>query len=61
MSQPSLSRNIQELERIVGTKLFERATDGVVSTDADKIFLEQAGEVLARSADLRRDGSPWRD
>jgi DNA-binding transcriptional LysR family regulator len=55
MSQPSLSRNIQELERLVGTKLFERAPDGVVSTDAGKIFLEQAGEVIARSADLQRE------
>jgi DNA-binding transcriptional LysR family regulator len=55
ISQPSLSRNIQALERIVGTKLFERAPDGVVSTDAGKIFLEQAGEVIARSADLQRE------
>jgi|SRR5271165_834909 len=55
ISQPSLSRNIQELERLVGTKLFDRGTDGVVPTDAGKIFLEQAREVVARSADLNRE------
>ncbi len=55
VSQPSLSRNIQEIERRVGTKLFERAAGGVFPTDAGKIFLEQAREVVARSADLSRE------
>jgi DNA-binding transcriptional LysR family regulator len=55
MSQPSLSRNIQEIERRVGTQLFERAAGGVVPTDAGKIMLEQAREVVARSADLDRE------
>jgi len=55
VSQPSLSRNIQEIERRVGTRLFERATGGVVPTDAGKIFLEQAREVVARAADLSRE------
>lgn len=55
VSQPSLSRNIQEIERRVGTKLFERAAGGVLPTDAGKIFLEQAREVVARSADLNRE------
>jgi DNA-binding transcriptional LysR family regulator len=55
LSQPSLSRNIQEIERRVGTKLFERAAGGVLPTDAGKIFLEQAREVVVRSADLGRE------
>jgi DNA-binding transcriptional LysR family regulator len=55
VSQPSLSRNIQEIERRVGTKLFERAAGGVLPTDAGKIFLEQAREVVARSSDLGRE------
>ncbi len=55
VSQPSLSRNIQEIERRVGTTLFERAAGGVVPTDAGRIFLEQAREVVARSADLGRE------
>jgi DNA-binding transcriptional LysR family regulator len=55
ISQPTLSRNIQEIERRVGTQIFERETGGVVPTDAGKIFLEHAGEVLARAADLSRE------
>ena len=55
ISQPSLSRYIQELERQVGTRLFERETGGVTPTDAGKIFLEHAREVIARSDDLERE------
>jgi DNA-binding transcriptional LysR family regulator len=55
MSQPSLSRNIQQIELRVGTRLFERAAGGVVPTDAGIIFLEQAREVVARSQDLSRE------
>jgi DNA-binding transcriptional LysR family regulator len=55
MSQPSLSRNIQEIERRVGVLLFERGTGGVVPTDAGRLFLEHAREVAARSADLNRE------
>src|ERR1700693_4979023 len=55
MSQPSLSRNIQEIERRVGTKLFERGAGDVVPTDAGNIFLKQAREVVAQSADLDRE------
>ena len=55
MSQPSLSRNIQNIERRVGARLFERGTGDVVPTDAGEIFLKQAREVVARSADLDRE------
>jgi DNA-binding transcriptional LysR family regulator len=55
ISQPSLSRYIQEIERSVGTRLFEREAGGVIPTDAGKIFLEHASEVVARSADLERE------
>jgi DNA-binding transcriptional LysR family regulator len=55
ISQPSLSRYIQEIERSVGTRIFERTTSGVIPTDAGKILLEHAREVVARSADLERE------
>src|ERR1035438_9288271 len=55
VSQPTLSRNIQDIERRVGTQLFERGTGGVVPTEAGKIFLEQAREMIARSGDLDRE------
>jgi DNA-binding transcriptional LysR family regulator len=55
VSQPALSRSIQEIELRAGTQLFERGTRGVVPTDAGKIFLEHAREVVARAADLNRE------
>ncbi len=55
ISQPSLSRNIQEIELRVGTQLFERTAGGAVPTDAGTIFLEHAREVVSRSQDLGRE------
>jgi DNA-binding transcriptional LysR family regulator len=55
VSQPSLSRSIQDIERRVGTSLFERTAAGVAPTEAGEIFLKQAREVVARSEDLGRE------
>jgi DNA-binding transcriptional LysR family regulator len=55
VSQPSMTRNIQEIERRIGTQLFERGGGGAVPTDAGEIFLEHAREVVARAADLSRE------
>jgi DNA-binding transcriptional LysR family regulator len=55
ISQPTLSRSIQNIERRIGTQLFERGSEGVTPTDAGKIFLQQARELVARSADLSRE------
>ena len=55
VGQPTLSRNIQEIERRIETQLFRRGTGGVVPTDAGEIFMEHAREVVARAADLNRE------
>ncbi len=55
LSQPALSRSIAELERQVGTRLFERSTAGIEPTDMGSLLLERAGELLARSEDLGRE------
>jgi DNA-binding transcriptional LysR family regulator len=55
VTQPALSRSIQGLERLVGTRLFDRASGGVVPTDAGKIFLAEAREIVARTDDLSRE------
>ena len=55
VSQPTLSRSIQNIERRIGTQLFERGSEGVTPTDAGKIFLQQARELVARSVDLNRE------
>jgi DNA-binding transcriptional LysR family regulator len=55
MSQPSLSRNIQELERRLGVQLFSRNQRGVEVTSAGDILLQQAREIKAHVDDLVRE------
>lgn len=45
-SQPSLSRQLLELEDELGVKLFERRSRGVVLTDPGLVFLERSRRVL---------------
>jgi DNA-binding transcriptional LysR family regulator len=54
ISQPALSRSIQQLERRVGSRLFERTSGRVELTDVGGVFLMQARELLARAEDLER-------
>jgi DNA-binding transcriptional LysR family regulator len=52
LSQPALSRSIQELEARLHSKLFARLPGRVELTDVGRIFLERAREVLSRSDEL---------
>jgi LysR family hca operon transcriptional activator len=47
-AQPSLSRQLRELEDEVGVQLFERRPRGMVLTQAGMRFLEHSREILAR-------------
>lgn len=47
MTQPPLSRAIKTLEERLGTRLFERDTQGVALTDAGRTLLPQALHILA--------------
>src|ERR1700731_107311 len=47
-SQPSLSRQIRDLEYQVGAKLLSRSVHGVELTDAGKAFLDHARLALAQ-------------
>ena len=49
ISQPALSRQIKRLEDELGVVLFLRKSDGLKLTEAGKIFLEQAKDILQRS------------
>ena len=42
ISQPTLTRHIQELERELGVSLFERTSRGIVLTEAGELFLPYA-------------------
>jgi DNA-binding transcriptional LysR family regulator len=53
MAQPPLSQQIRELEREIGTPLFDRVGRGVVLSDAGRAFLSCAQDILARVDEAR--------
>ena len=53
-AQPSLSQQIRRLEKSVGAKLLDRSRRHVTLTDAGRIFLQQAKDILARVEYSRR-------
>jgi DNA-binding transcriptional LysR family regulator len=52
ISQPPLSRQIQELEEELGTLLFERGPRGVSLTPAGALLATEAAKLLGRSEEL---------
>jgi DNA-binding transcriptional LysR family regulator len=55
ISQPALSRSIQEVERKVGLRLFERGRAGAEPTDAGRMVIRHAETVLAVASDMQRE------
>jgi DNA-binding transcriptional LysR family regulator len=51
VAQPALSRQIQDLEREIGFKLFDRLRRGVKISSAGKMFLEDARRILQQVAE----------
>jgi DNA-binding transcriptional LysR family regulator len=63
ISQPPLSRQIQQLEQEIGVKLFLRRSHGIELTDRGRVFLAEArrlsaiaNEFLQTAQRLRREG-----
>jgi LysR family hydrogen peroxide-inducible transcriptional activator len=54
VSQPSLSQQIQKLERSLGQKLFDRLGRRVLLTDAGRLLLDRATAILATVDDTQR-------
>jgi DNA-binding transcriptional LysR family regulator len=46
ISQPPVSRQIRNLERSIGTQLFERSARGVALTEAGTTFLIESKRIL---------------
>lgn len=55
ISQPALSRSIQEVERKTGMRLFERGREGATPTDVGRMVLRRAEAVTAAARDLQRE------
>ncbi|MFQ6147107.1 LysR family transcriptional regulator [Streptomyces seoulensis] len=60
IGQPSLSRQVQQLERVLGVVLFHRTPHGVTLTDAGHALIPEAGELLSLNARLVRTARTYR-
>ncbi len=64
VAQPSLSKQIRDLEDEIGTRLFDRTSHGVRLTAAGRVFVKQAGKALTysdRAVQLARKADPAKD
>jgi DNA-binding transcriptional LysR family regulator len=57
LSQPSLSRSIQALERNLGARLFDLTRTGVVPTAVGQLVIDRTRRVLREARDLEREVS----
>ena len=48
ISQPTLSRQIKELEQELGVSLYERGKEGLQLSEAGEILMEEAAEIIER-------------
>lgn len=55
LSQPALSRSISKLEAEIGQPLFDRQTRKVALTDAGKLLLNRARQILRMVDDLKTE------
>lgn len=52
VTQPAISLTVKKMERDLGVRLFERSGNRYVPTEAGRIFLKHAGEILDAEARL---------
>jgi DNA-binding transcriptional LysR family regulator len=55
ITQPTLTRSIRALERLVDVRLFDRSHKGVTPTAHGRVLLQRGETVLNRESDLRRE------
>ena len=54
ITQPAVSQNIAELEKVTGVRLFERRRGEVVLTEQGRVFSEYAERILKDYADVSK-------
>lgn len=55
ISQPTISKAIQDIETELGMSLFDRNKKKIALTDAGKVFFDQCEEILRRHSELPND------
>lgn len=60
VTQPALSTQIQQLEELLGSRLFERGRGGVLITPAGEEIVERARRVLQEVRELGDTAQRWR-
>jgi LysR family transcriptional regulator, nitrogen assimilation regulatory protein len=53
IAQPALTQQLQQLEHELGAKLLHRSAQGMLSTDAGRVFYEHAQAILKQVSDAR--------
>ena len=53
VAQPALTQQLRQLEEELGAQLLHRSAQGVLSTDAGKVFYEHAQAILKQVGDAR--------
>ena len=53
VAQPALSQQLRQLEQELGAQLLHRSAQGVLNTDAGKVFYEHAQAILKQVADAK--------
>ncbi|CDG85710.1 LysR substrate-binding domain-containing protein [Janthinobacterium agaricidamnosum] len=53
VAQPALTQQLRQLEQELGVQLLHRSAQGVLSTDAGKVFYEHAQAILKQVADAK--------
>ncbi len=55
LTQPTLTRNIQALEKDIGGRIFDRSRAGVETTPTGALLLERGAELAGAAYELERD------
>ena len=53
VAQPALTQQLRQLEQELGAQLLHRSAQGVLCTDAGKVFYEHAQAILKQVGDAR--------